>query len=129
MKASPVILAALIASMLLAVIGFGGGRYLKASGQSTDARSNDRIASPSFLEKGKTYTFFVGASTGNQYGVGPVALAGRIEKIEPDSSWVYITNYTYMTVPKKKELVPKFEGNSWINTAQVYQCIEVKVSP
>jgi hypothetical protein len=77
--------------------------------QVTNPEARPGTIFPSFLEKGKTYFFSFS-------GVG---MAGRVEKIDAGSGWVYINHYVY----KRKEIITvgKFEGYSWININLVYQ--------
>ena len=85
MKSRSFIFAGLIAGILLCAVIFGGGNNLKATARAADIQSSELPALPSFLEKGKVYTFYFGASIGGQYGVNPVTIMGRIEKIEAAS--------------------------------------------
>ena len=65
MKATPFLLTLSFVSIVLVIATIGSKSYLKASAKSTDAQSTGG-ALPSFLEKGKTYTFSFAASSGSE---------------------------------------------------------------
>src|SRR5262245_52558660 len=117
MKATPFLLTLSFVSIVLVIATIGSKSYLKASAKSTDAQSTGG-ALPSFLEKGKTYTFSFAASSGSEYGTNPVTVAGKIEKFDGNSGWIYINYLTFVTTPKKKQLERRFEGYGWINVNQ-----------
>lgn len=96
---------------------------LQANAQSA-AQLNCPSLLPSFLEKGKTYNFSFVVSQGdyNTTSPFPLSMTGRIEKIDPQSTWLYINHY--VPLRKGKQVEWKYEGYSWINFSQVFQCSE-----
>jgi hypothetical protein len=88
MKASSFMLATFV-SLLLFAANFGSESNLRERAKSTDTQSKGLTEQPSFLEKGKTYSFTFGASLGGPYGTNPLTITGRIEKFDVNSSWVY----------------------------------------
>jgi len=132
MKTNRLRLAVLIigASFLLMNIGERINPSVRArSGNSFNPEVQGKAAFPSFLEKGKTYNFSFAFSTGeySSSATFPVTIIGKVERIEADSGWVYINHY--VTKRKGKAFESKFEGYSWININQVYQCSEMTLNP
>lgn len=96
---------------------------------SVQAQSNSPNVLPSFLEKGKTYTFTFVVSQGD-YNVTapfPLSITGRIEKMDSQTGWLYINHRVW--VKKGKAVESKYEGYSWINFNQVFQCTEMTNIP
>ena len=129
MKVRSFLLAGLFAGVIFFAANFLGRVNLNANAESSDSQVNGPAGLPSFLEKGKTYSFTFGASHGGEYVTDPVTIVGKIEKFDANSSWVYINYLSYVTVPKKKVPERKFEGYGWINIHQAFQCVEIAVGP
>jgi hypothetical protein len=95
------------------------GRNVRVTAQSPDNLSNSSHTLPTFLEKGKTYTF---------YGSNPEnAVSGKVEKFDANSGWVYVNYVTYINVPKKRSFETKLiDGYCWINMNNVFSIGESK---
>ena len=90
---------------------------------STIPNPTDKANIPSFLMVGKTYQFsFAVHSEYTSY----VTRVGKVEKIDPDSGWVYIAHF--VTVGKGKLSKDVFQGNSWINMNLVFECFERSIT-
>lgn len=128
MKTTRLALISLAVSVFLLAINIGGQL-------NSWARSGDRVAHfletpvkaapPPFLEVGKVYQFRVAFSIGDGSNV---TATGKIEKIDAGSGWVYLNHYV-TTYRKGKPPESKYEGHSWINLSQVYECGEVTPAP
>ncbi len=80
---------------------------------------------PAFLEKGKTYNFYfaLSQSDGSSSLTQPLAVMGKIVQLDVDAGWVYINHY--VAERKEKVIMYKYQGYSWINMNQVFQCSEM----
>lgn len=90
------------------------------SAVKANSEVQSKVVLPSFLEKGKTYHFTFAFSTG-EYPAAPT-ITGKVENLDVDAGWVYINHY--VAERKGKVYEYKFQGYSWINMNQVYQCSE-----
>ncbi len=90
-----------------------------------NAARESKTGLPSFLEQGKTYNFSFAFSLGdyNSSATPPIVITGRVEKLDGEAGWVYINHY--VGERKGKVYQYKFQGYSWINMNQVYQCSEM----
>ena len=102
--------------------------------------SNERVAStvianaeeqgnsdlPAFIEKGKTYNFNFAFSIGdpNTSATFPYTMRGKVVQLDSAAGWVYINHY--VAERREKVIVYKYQGYSWINLKQVFQCSEIQ---
>ena len=110
----------LSAGFLLANVGECVNSSVKAN-----SIAQSKTALPAFLEKGKTYQFTFAFSMGeySSSSTPPVRITGRVERLDADAGWVYINHY--VAERKGKVFEYKFQGYSWININQVYECSEM----
>lgn len=80
----------------------------------TTSNLQNKLATPSFLEKGKTYYFRFAFGTGE----GNV-ITGKVMNLDVETGWVLINHYV---LDRSRY---KYDGYSWINLNQVYQCSEM----
>lgn len=128
MKTPAIKFVAFLTIVLLCLANPGNNVNLQANAQS-HGQANCNFVLPSFLERGKTYNFTFAVSLGdyNSTATPPLTIVGKIEKLESQAGWLYINHY--VTTRKGKTFESKFEGYSWINFNQVFQCSEMTINP
>jgi hypothetical protein len=115
---------------IMLIIGFLVSAHPEShAGLIVQAQANAPNLLPAFLEKGKTYTFTFVVSQGD-YNITapfPLSITGRIEKMDSQTGWLHINHLVW--VKKGKAVESKYEGYSWINFNQVFQCTEMTKTP
>jgi hypothetical protein len=90
-----------------------------ASKVLANAEEQGKSNLPAFLEKGKTYNF-----NPNTSATFPYTMMGKVVQLDSDAGWVYINHY--VAERREKVIVYKYQGYSWINLKQVFQCSEMQ---
>lgn len=98
-----------------------------ASTVIANAEVQGKSALPAFLEKGKTYNFNFAFSTSdpNTSATFPYTMMGKVVQLDAEAGWVYINHY--IAERREQVIVYKYQGYSWINLKQVFQCSEMQV--